>query len=296
MVPRTTGFDWNRARAFLVTAETGSLSAAARTLGLTQPTLSRQVAALERELGVALFERGSRGLELTPNGLKLVEYVQAMNAAADHLSLAAAGQSESLLGNVCISASEVMATLILPPVLSQLRRIEPGITIELVVSNRASDLRRREADIAIRSFRPDQPDLITKKLREDCIKLYAAKTYLRQTGNPKSGAQLGKLDFVGFDKSRHFLSMLNSAGIEATEKNLTVTTSNSLANWELVKRGMGVGMMMQEIGDTEPLVQPLLAETPLTTIDTWLVAHRELRTSRRLKTVFDYLSEALQKS
>ncbi|MEO1204597.1 MAG: LysR family transcriptional regulator, partial [Pseudomonadota bacterium] len=155
---RSIAFDWNRARAFLVTAEEGSLSAAARALNMTQPTLGRQVTALEEELGVALFERGGRGLEPTPTGLALLEHVRTMGNAASRLSLAASGQSMAIDGTVRISATEATAAFALPPVLTRLRQAEPGIHVEIVASNDQSDLKRREADIAVRAIRPGQPD------------------------------------------------------------------------------------------------------------------------------------------
>ena len=127
---RSVKFDWNRARAFLVTAEEGSLSAAARAVGMTQPTLGRQVAALEDELGVALFERVGKGIELTPSGLELLEYVRAMGEAANNVSLAASGKSDSLEGNICISATEAVAAFVLPPIIHKLRQSAPGIDIE----------------------------------------------------------------------------------------------------------------------------------------------------------------------
>ncbi|MEM6995867.1 MAG: LysR family transcriptional regulator, partial [Myxococcota bacterium] len=145
---RSVRFDWNRARAFLLTAEEGSLSAGARALGVTQPTLGRQVEALQRELGVVLFEREGRGLRLTPAGLELVEHVRAMGEAASRVSRTASGQSQVLEGTICITASEVMAACVLPAFIARLRRDQPGIEIELAVSNSPLDLRRREADIA----------------------------------------------------------------------------------------------------------------------------------------------------
>ena len=148
---RSVKFDWNRARAFLVTAEEGSLSAAARSLGMAQPTLGRQVSALEEELGVVLFERLGKGLTLTPSGLELVEHVRAMGAAATRVSLTASGQAQSVEGTVRITASEVTSAYMLPPIIARMREDMPGITIEIVSSNALSDLRRREADIAIRS-------------------------------------------------------------------------------------------------------------------------------------------------
>lgn len=166
-------FDWNRARAFLVTAEEGSLSAAARALGMAQPTLGRQVNALEEELGIVLFDRTGQGLTLTPGGLELLDHVRAMGNAANAVSLSAAGQSQAIDGTICIAASEIYAAILLPPIIAKLRVAEPGIDIEIIVSNSASDLRRREADIAIRNFRPTEPDLIAKKIRDVPARLYA---------------------------------------------------------------------------------------------------------------------------
>ena len=145
---RAVKFDWNKARAFLVTAEEGSLSAAARALGMAQPTLGRQVDGLEQELGVVLFERVGRGLTLTPSGMELLEHVRKMGEAAGRVSLAALGQNQALESSISISASETYAAVLLPPIIAKLRIEEPGIHVEIVVSNRASDLLRREADIA----------------------------------------------------------------------------------------------------------------------------------------------------
>ncbi|WP_292952091.1 LysR family transcriptional regulator, partial [Neptuniibacter sp. UBA847] len=179
---RSIDFDWNRARAFLVTAEEGSLSAAARALGMTQPTLGRQVSALEAELGVALFERGNRGLELTPSGLELLEYVRKMGDAASGFSLSAKGHSDSIEGDICISATEAMAVYQLPAVIRELRCAYPGINVEVIATNSTSDLKRREADIAIRAFQPTQPELIARKLCAVKAHLYACPDYLSSIG------------------------------------------------------------------------------------------------------------------
>src|SRR5512140_236967 len=193
---RSVKFDWNRAKAFLVTAEEGSLSAAARALGVAQPTLGRQVDALEEELGVILFERVGRGFALTPSGHELLEHVRAMGDAANRVSLAAAGQSQSSEGTVCIAASETYAAMLLPPIVAKLRRTEPGLQIEIVASTKASDLRRREADIAIRNFQPSEPDLIAKKIRDVPARLYATPSYLERIGNPKLPYALRNADFI----------------------------------------------------------------------------------------------------
>ena len=158
--------DWNQLKAFLETAETGSLSAAARKLGLTQPTLSRQVAAIEQRMGVTLFERVGKAMALTPTGLDLLEHARAMGVAAEALQIAASGRSQVVGGVVSVSATDVVATYLLPPLVRQLREKEPGIAVEVISSDALSDLLRREADIAIRHVKPEQPDLIARLIRE----------------------------------------------------------------------------------------------------------------------------------
>lgn len=292
---RSIRFDWNRARAFLVTAEEGSLSAAARALNMTQPTLGRQVAALEAELGVALFERAGRGLELTPTGLDLVDHVRAMGEAANRLSLTASGQSTSIEGSICISATEVMAAFTLPPIIGKLREQQPGIDIEIIASNSTSDLKRREADIALRAFRPTQPDLIAKKIAAVSANLYASPSYLQRIGNPASAAELGSADFLGFDRSDRLMVALNEKGLSLTRRNFPIITENHLVQWELVKQGVAIGIMPDEVGDAEPRVQRVLPDFEPYLGDIWLVAHRELRTSRRVRMVFDFLAAELSR-
>lgn len=290
---RSVNFDWNRARGFLVTAEEGSLSAAARALGMAQPTLGRQVAALERELGVALFERVGRGLALTPNGLELVEHVRAMGDAASRVSLAASGQSQSIEGAVCITATEVYAAFTLPPLIAELRRQAPGIIVEMVASNAVSDLRRREADIAIRHGRPTDPELIAKQVGTDFAHLYATPGYLAQIGNPTSLAGFAAADFIGFDDNTAYLDGLNAVGFALTGRNFPLLTASHLVHWELCKQGLGIGVMQMRAGDAEPLVERALPSMAPFELPVWLVAHRELRTSRRVRLVYDLLSEAL---
>jgi DNA-binding transcriptional LysR family regulator len=293
---RSVKFDWNRARAFLVTAEEGSLSAAARALGMAQPTLGRQVDALEEELGVILFERVGRGFALTPNGLELLEHVRAMGEAANRVSLSAAGQSQSIEGRVCIAASEVYAAILLPPIVAKVREAEPRIVIEIVASTRTSDLLRREADIAIRNFRPTEPDLVAKKIRDVPARLYATPGYIERIGNPKLPYDLRNADFISIDNSGVFLKGLNALGLNLTERNFPIVTENYLVMWEMVKQGLGIGILDGNIGDAEPLVRRVLPDLEPIVFPIWLVAHRELNTSRRVRFVFDLLAEELAKA
>ena len=286
-------FDWNRARAFLVTAEAGSLSAAARALGMTQPTLGRQVSALEKELEVALFERVGRGLTLTASGLELLEHVRPMGEAARHVSLVASGQSREIEGLITITASEVISAFLLPPVLSQLRREHPGIEVKVVASNAVRDLRRREADIAVRSGRPSDPSLIATRLRDTPARLYATPGYLKAVGNPSSKADLSRAHFIGFSDDDRFLKHLNATGFELTTANFPLHTENHMVLWELVKNGLGIGAIIDEVGDAEPLVQRVLPSLAPIPVPAWLVTHREVHTSRRVRVVFDVLVDHL---
>ena len=292
---RSIKFDWNRARAFLVTAEEGSLSAAARALGMTQPTLGRQVAALEQELGVVLFERVAHGLVLTPGGLELVEHVRAMGEAASHVSLTASGQSQDIEGTICISASEVYAVFILPGIIARLRQLEPRIQIEIIASNSASDLRRREADIALRNFRPTQPDLIAKKIKDVSARLYATPQYLESIGSPSVPEDLRDADFVSFDSTGMLLQGLNALGLSLSKGNFPILTESYLTHWALVKQGLGIGIMPEEIGDAELLVKRVLPMLEPIRFPIWLTTHRELKTSRRVRMVFDLLAAELGK-
>lgn len=289
---RSVQFDWNLARAFLVTAEEGSLSAAARALGLTQPTLSRQVAGLEQALGVALFERVGRGLELTPSGAALLEQVRTMGDAAGSLKLAAAGQSSAIAGNICISATDLVATLAMPVLVEKLRRRYPDITIELIASNTISDLKRREADIAIRAMQPGEPDLIARKVGDATGHLYASEQYLGRMGVPRTPQDLADADFI-CDKSEMFVNAMAACGVKLTQRNFPVSSESVITQWELVKRGLGIALLPDQLAEREPQFRKVLPELQPWQGPLWLVVHKELRTSRRVRVVFDFLAEEL---
>jgi DNA-binding transcriptional LysR family regulator len=292
---RSINFDWNHARAFLVTAEKGSLSAAAIELGLTQPTLSRQVSALEESMNVALFERGTNGLDLTPSGLHLLGFIKDMGEAASRFTLSASGQSESLRGKVCITATELLSTYTLPKILVDFQRHHPEIKIELISSNNSSDLKKREADIAIRAYRPTQPDLIAKRLGIERFKLFAANSYIENFGVPSNTLKIASHKFVGINQDHRARDILQACGLELDKDQFSIFTESSLSNWALVKAGAGIGIMTEEIGMSNNDVQVVLPDIVLPTMELWIVAHRELRTSRRIRYVFDFLAEALKR-
>lgn len=285
--------DWNQLKAFLETAESGSLSAAARKLGLSQPTLSRQVAALERRLQVTLFERVGRSMVLTSTGVALLDHARAMDSAADALQLAASGQSQSADGVVCVSASETVAAFLLPPVMKRLQSDAPGIVIDLVTSDAQSDLQRREADIAIRHLRPVQPDLIGRRLRDGTAGFYASKDWVRRHGHPRRADEAARHAFVGSDRAGRYLAYLRQHGLPLEATNFSCYAANTLSHWSLVRGGLGIGPMMDEIARQTPDVVRVLDEVPPVRFPVWLVTHRELRTARRIRVVFDLLADAL---
>lgn len=287
--------EWNLVRAFCATADAGSLSAAARKIGLTQPTLSRQVAALEDTLGVILFERIGKKLVLTDAGLGLLEHARAMAAAADAMALAAAGKVQEIAGRVTISASDAISAYLLPDIIARIRQQAPQITLVVVASNSISDLRRREADIAIRHVRPTEPELIGQLVHQSTAHFYAADSWLVRNRAPSSVAELARADLLGFEPAERFGEHLNSVGIPITPDGFRIVSENGVVIWELVRRGLGVGAMLREIAERTPGIIRLLPDLPGTPVPVWLVSHRELRTSRRVRLVFEILAEELRR-
>jgi DNA-binding transcriptional LysR family regulator len=288
------GPDWNLVRAFHATVESGSLSAAAKALGLSQPTLSRQIAALEASLGSTLFERIGKRLELTDAGRALTAYAAAMGQAAQSFALTASGQSEAMEGTVSVSASDAVAFYLLPPVIERIRTKAPGITIDILVSNELSDLRRREADIAIRHVRPTEPELTARLLREATASFYASTEWVRRNGHPRTAADGSGATFIGADPGDRYAGYLRALGIDVQASNIPIRTENSLVAWDLARRGLGIAAIMDDIARTLPDMVRVLDEVPQITFPFWLVAHRELHTARRIRVVFDLIAEGLK--
>lgn len=289
----TTEFDWNQTRAFLVTAKEGSFSAAAVAMKLTQPTVSRQVAALEDTLQVVLFEKSGRGLVLTPIGQELLEHAHRMEEAAAAFSLTANGNSSSLKGNVCVSAPEIIAGHVLPALIHKLHHEYPDIRVEILAANEVSDLRRREADIAIRSFRPTQLDLITKKLGIQCWGLYASTEFIAAQGSLENVPALENASYIAFDQSNTLITHLAKQDLNITQSNIAVVAQNMLVALELIKLGTGIGVLPVEVGEQQPGICRVAKSLVQFEVENWLVSHSELRTNIRVRVVFDFLNKAL---
>lgn len=290
---KTVSFDWNQARAFLATAEEGSLSAAARALGQTQPTLSRQVAALEETLGAVLFEREGKALVLTPAGADLLVHVRDMAEAAGRLSLVASARSTSVEGLVSVSSSDVLAAWLLPPVIEDLRAAYPGIEIEVVATNTLSNLQRREADIAVRHVRPVEDELFARRLPDFTANFYATPAFIARHGPFAGPGDLAGVPFIAFGDPAGFIEALATSGIVLTPDQFPVRAESGIVAWECVRRGLGVGVMADRVAELSSDVTLVFPDVPPLTFPTWLVAHRELHTSRRVRRVFDFLADRL---
>ena len=216
-----------------------------------------------------------------------------MGAAAEALGLAATGSSQAVRGVVSVSATDVVSSVLLPPLVKKLHDQEPGIAIDVIPSNALSDLLRREADIAIRHVKPEQPDLIARLIREATAYFYASESWVNAHGHPRSAEDAARLSFVGSDRSGQYLGYLRTHGLPLSEANFSCYADHSVAHWALVRQGMGIGVMMEEIALATPGMVRVLDDLPPVRFPIWLVTHRELRTSKRIRMVFDALAQGL---
>jgi len=283
--------DWALLRAFLSVANAGSLSRAAQELGSSQPTLSRQMARLEAQVGSALFERTRRGLRLTEAGEALRLPALRMHEHALEWSLAAAGQSRSLAGTVRLTASEMVSAYLLPEVLRDLRQSHPEIQIELVATNAVENLLEREADIALRMVRPTQSVLVARKLSELPLHMYAHRDYVEANGKPTAATML-KHQWVGYDRSDQMLRGFRAAGYPVAREFFAFRCDNQIVAWQAVLAGLGIGVGMERVARLCPDLVRVLRDIKVPSMPLWITAHRDLRSTPRVKRVFDALTEA----
>lgn len=293
MDTRLPSMDWALLQSFAAVGAHGSLSAAARATGTSQPTLSRHISTLEQRLGERLFDRATGGVELTAVGLGLLRHAQKMADAAAHLSIAAEGLTESLTGSVRITASQIVATHILPNILTDLRALEPEIDLEIVASDQTDNLLLREADIAVRMYRPTQQDVFTKKVGDLKMGMYASKSYLDRHGRPETLISILDHDVIGYDRSTQIIDGFKQAGVEVDRDFFAFRCDDQVVCWQMVTAGYGIGFNQIQIGDGDPRVERVQAAGSVGQLPVWLTAHVELKTNPRVRRVFDFLSERL---
>lgn len=286
-------FDWNQVRTFLATVEEGSFSGAARALKSTQPTVGRQISELESTLGVTLFERSVRGPTLTEAGHDLLGHVRAMGDAATLISMAAEGHSLEVSGEVTITATDLLSATILPAMLAPLRQKFPAIRVQIISTNDTQNLLQREADIAIRHVRPEQSELIARHVGDFRANLYASRDYLDRAGRPRTARDVADHDFIGTPDPVRLLAPLQNQGVPLLPDNFVMKSDSGVVVWELLKAGYGISMLPEVLCEPEAKLERVLASLPSFEFPIWLVAHRELQTSKRIRVVFDHLAREL---
>ncbi len=286
--------DWSLLQAYVAVAEAGSLSSAAQVLGVSQPTIGRQVKSIEEQLGMTLFYRQPRGLSLTDEGQNLLPHATAMAQAASAFATVAAGHDMSAQGSVRITVSEFVGHYFLPPIITQLRRDHPNIQIELHLTDQTENLLFREADIAIRMFRPTQLEVVTKRLGVMELGFAAAKSYLDVRGRPKKIEDLFDHDLLGDDRSESYINVAGKFGWVLTRSDFSFRSDNRNLHCEMIKEGAGIGVMSTKLTETWPEVERVVEDFPVPGLGIWLASHEVIRQTPRVATVWSALEVGLK--
>lgn len=285
--------DWETYRSFLAVMTEGSLSAAARKLALTQPTIGRHIDQLESALALSLFTRSQTGLIPTQAARELLPHAQAMASAAEALVRASSGAEAEERGTVRLTASVMIGGEVLPAILAAFREKHPGIAIELVLSDQTQDLLRRDADIAVRMVRPKQAALVAKKIGRIALGLFAHRRYLERHGAPKSLADVAEHAVIGFDRETAVVRALRAMGLMLTRDMFALRCDADLAQLAALRAGYGLGVCQLGIARRDPDLVQVLHGAFRYELDMWLVMHKDLRNTRRMRLLFDHLAKEL---
>jgi DNA-binding transcriptional LysR family regulator len=288
-----TGIDWERQRAFLAVISEGSLSAAARRIGVAQPTVRRRIEELEAEIGTPLFTRSPSGLLPTVQALALAEHVRAMALAAEAFVRSASAEAQQIAGRVRISASDVVAVEVLPPILATLSRQHPGLVIELSPSNRNEDVLRREADVAVRMVPPQQEALIAQRIGAIPLGFHATSAYLAARGTPRTLDEARAHVLIGVEHDTPVLRALQARGLPIARDDFAFRSDNDLAQLAAIRAGIGIGVCQVPLAARDGLVR-VLPDALAFDIETWVVCHEDLRGVARVRAVFDALVAGLR--
>jgi DNA-binding transcriptional LysR family regulator len=283
---------WDHYRSFLAAVGRGSLSAAARDLDLTQPTLGRHIAALESAIGAKLFTRSQTGLKPTQTALELVPHAEVMAASAEALQRAASGEADTARGTVRVTASEIVGVEILPPMLAAFREKHPEIAIELSLSNQSQDLLRREADIAVRMIKPTQKALVARKIGDVELALFAHRRYLAKHGTPETLDDLMRHTIIGFDADD--APVRGMKGRPVTRELFAFRSDNDHAQLAMLRAGFGIGGTHMRIAARDKNLVHLPFEAFAMNLPVWLVMHEDLRGVRRVRLLYEHLAEGLR--
>jgi DNA-binding transcriptional LysR family regulator len=284
---------WELYRSFLGVLKEGSLSGAARALGVAQPTVGRHVAALEKSLKLALFTRSPTGLLPTEAALALKTHAETMESTAAALERTAASQGVGISGVVRITASDVIGVEVLPNVIARLRHEHPDLKIELVMTNRVQDLLRREADIAVRMTPPRQETLIARRVGLIEVGLHATRQYLAAHGSPGNLAELAQHTLIGFDQETAFIRSARKALPVLNREMFSLRTDSDLAQLALIRAGAGIGACQVPIAKRSDTLVRVLQRKISFSLETWITMHEDLRNRPSCRVVFEALISEL---
>jgi DNA-binding transcriptional LysR family regulator len=285
--------DWALWRSFSAVVANGSLSAAARELGISQPTVGRHIETLEHNLGLALFERTLTGLKPNSAALRIFEPVAQAQAALAEATMMAEGAQAEYGGTVRITASVMISHYVLPRLLLPIRDRYPGIALEIVPADSTENLLLREADIAIRMFRPTQLELVTRHLGDIPIVPAAHQSYLDRRGTPKTALDLASHDLIGLDRSDLIIAHSQKLGLPLRRDQFVLRTDDQASQWELMRAGLGIGFAQANLLRLTPSMVELTVDLSIPPLEVWLTTHRELFTSHRIRAIYDALAEGL---
>ncbi len=285
--------DWNALKVFLAIADSGSLTAAARKLKISQPTLSRKLTNLEESLDSQLFQRLPRGLVLTEAGESIMHSVRNMGDQVLDVEKKLTGQNLRLEGNVRLTTTEYIGSFWITEDMQGFRKLYPGISVNLQVDMQVINLVRREADIAVRLGRPEQPDLIAKKIGSFFNYLAASKSYLEQYGRPESLEDLKDHYAVGYSMEMSVNSGVHKLFSHFHKENILFSSNSLYSIYEAVNKGLGIGMMPDIAADMFPDIEFILPDQHKMELEVWLVTHADIQHNARIRALFDYLATSL---
>lgn len=295
MKSMSTPVSWDEQQAFLAVLEEGSLSGAARRLGISHATARARLEALEAALRTVLFTRSPNGLTPTEQARELAAPARAMALASDHFVRLAAAPSGEAAGVVRISVSEFMGVEVLPPMLTALRRTHPALQVELALSNAPADLLAQEVDVAVRAIRPAQEALIARKAATIPLGFFAARAYLAERGAPAVLDDLASHDVIGPDRSRSDLAIAGGLGQGFARERFALRTDSHPAQLAAARAGLGIAVVQVPVGERDPILRRVLPEVVVAELETWIVTHESLRRLPRIRAVMDSLAEGFSR-
>ncbi|NYH12501.1 LysR family transcriptional regulator [Pseudomonas moraviensis] len=284
---------WETQRAFLAVLRTGSLSGAARLLGIAQATARRRIEALEQSVGVSLFIRSPSGLLPTETAKELIGHVEAMALAANAFNRAASADVAQTGGTVRLTVGKLLGVEILPPMLRRLRQQHPQLALELNVSNRLQTLSQQEADVAVRIRRPTEASVVARKVGDLHVGLYATPELLAEQGVPETSEDLRRFSLIGPDRHAGEIEFLRERGFDCSAEHTAIRTDDHLAQWAALRAGLGIGVSSRQLAERHGLVRVLPGDVDFT-VDVWIAMHQDMRRVQRVSAVFDGLGADLQ--